>query len=237
MKRAGPLLKGLLAVVLAANFAMASSPPQGGRVSWGRMMTTRDWNIHSDRDPDLAAFIKKETTLNIDPTWYAADPGELEQLCRHPLLYVKDLSYVRRQQELENIGEYLKRGGFLCIDTCIAHTDMEAYYRRNREILQRLVPDGELRPLPESDPIYHCYFDVSRADIFTPDMGPTPPGKHDGVYGLFEGDRMVAVVSMYGLECDWPQTPKRTRGCMKMIVNMYVCAMTGRAVAKTPSAQ
>jgi hypothetical protein len=37
---------------------------------------------------------------------------------------------------------------------------------------------------------------------------------------------MVAVISMYGLECGWPQTPKRAPGCMKFILNIYIYAMT-----------
>jgi hypothetical protein len=37
---------------------------------------------------------------------------------------------------------------------------------------------------------------------------------------------MVAVISMYGLQCGWPQTPMRVAGCMKCIVNMYVYAMS-----------
>lgn len=209
--------------------AESAAEPRGGRVAWGRMITqSAYWNFHSDRDPSLARFIRKETTLNIDPTWYAVNPSNLEQLCRIPLIYVKNLSDVRREADLQNIREYLRRGGFLCIDACSTPPrtpDMEVYFRTNRDILQRLIPGAEVRSLPETAAIYHCYFGVQRADLYPPG-NRSSPGEHQGLYGVFDGKRMVGVISMYGLECGWPETPARQPGCMKMIVNIYVYAMT-----------
>jgi hypothetical protein len=49
-----------------------------------------------------------------------------------------------------------------------------------------------------------------------------------GLYGVFVNDHMVSIISMYGLQCGWPQTPLRAPGCMKLILNMYIYAMTAR---------
>jgi hypothetical protein len=224
-----------LVVVLAAarlGAVRAEEPttvPRGGRVAWARLIThSAYWDIHADCDPALANFIRKETTLNIDPTWFSVSPARLDQLCRIPLIYVKDLSYVRGEGDLQNIREYLQRGGFLCIDTCAQPprtTDMEVYFRTNRDIARRVIAGAEVRPLPETHAIYHCYFGVQRGDIYTPKSRPLT-GEHDGLYGVFDGERMVGVISMYGLECGWLAVPDRKAGCMKMIVNIYVYAMT-----------
>ncbi|HEX2852616.1 MAG TPA: DUF4159 domain-containing protein [Opitutaceae bacterium] len=200
---------------------------------------SRYWNFHTDRDPILAGFIRKETTLNIDPTWYSVDPARLDQLCAIPFIYVKDLAYVRSKTELQNIREYLQRGGFLCIDACTTPPrtpDMEVYLRTNRDILQRLIPGVEILRLPETHAIYHCYFKVQPGDFFPLPNGTPRSREHDGLYGVFEGKRMVGVISMYGLECGWPESPARKPGCMKMIVNIYVYAMThsADAVATSP---
>src|SRR5205085_650812 len=85
-------------------------------------------------------------------TWYSVSPAHLDQLCRIPLIYVKDLSYVRAESDRQNIREHLQRGGFLCIDarsTPPRTPDMEAYSRTNRDILQRLIPGAEVRRLLE----------------------------------------------------------------------------------------
>lgn len=212
------------AVMAAGDVRAAES--RGGRVSWGRIIAGGDWNIHSDRDPDLAKFIRNETTLNLNPTWHSADPRDLEQLSQFPFLYAKELAVSRTNTQAENLREYLQRGGFLCIDPCIAHVSVSAFFRTTSASLQRIMPGGQLRQLPPSHPIYHCYFHVKPDEIFTRDMGIMPPREFEGLYGWFYDDRLVAVISLYGLECGWPQTPMRTPGCMKMIVNMYVYAMT-----------
>jgi hypothetical protein len=213
--------------------------PRGGRVAWGRMKTKSPyWNFHTDRDPMLASFIRKETTLNLDPTWHAVDPARLDELCRIPFIYVKDLAFVPGERERQNIREYLKRGGFLCIDACSTPPrtpDMEVYLRTNRDILQRLISGVEILRLPETHAIYHCYFSVQRSDFFPLPTGTPRTREHEGLYGVFDGKRMVGVISMYGLECGWPESPARKPGCLKMIVNIYVYAMTRDAESAADS--
>jgi hypothetical protein len=103
---------------------------------------------------------------------------------------------------------------------------MAVYLRENSAIFKRMFPKAEIRKLPETHGIYRCFFKLSRADVYTPDMGNQARCANYGLYGVFVDDRMVAVISMYGLECGWPQTPLRTAGCMKFILNLYVYAMT-----------
>jgi hypothetical protein len=103
---------------------------------------------------------------------------------------------------------------------------MEVYLRDNRAIFKRIFPEAEIRKLPETHGIYTCYFKLSRADVYTADMGNQQRCANYGLYGVFVDDRMVAVISMYGLQCGWPQTPMRASGCMKFILNMYIYAMT-----------
>jgi hypothetical protein len=100
-----------------------------------------------------------------------------------------------------------------------------------------LIPGTVLRELPDTHEIYRCYFDVKVDDLFPKGLissGPPKPPRI-GLQGVFLGDRMIAVVGTNGLECGWPQTPQRQPGCMKMIVNMYVYAMTRSAAAPPKS--
>ena len=199
-------------------------------VEWARLITpNKDWDIHGDRDPDLASFIRDNTSLDIHRSSQSANPANLNDLCRHPFIYAKDLRWVSDAAQLANIGEYLRRGGFLCVDACATEAvnpDMEVYLRANSDIFKRIFPKADIRKLPPTHALYHCYFNLSRADIYTADMGNQTRCANYGLYGVFVNHRMVAVISMYGLECGWPQTPLRTSGCMKFILNIYVYAMT-----------
>ena len=66
------------ALGLATPSLIGAAQPRGGHVDWARLITPdRDWDIHSDHDPDLAYFIRKNTNLDIPSTSNSADPGNL----------------------------------------------------------------------------------------------------------------------------------------------------------------
>lgn len=202
---------------------------RGDSVSWARLLTpNHDWNIHEDRDPTLAQFIRANTSLDIRMSPQAANPARLEQLCRYPFIYAKDLRWVSNATHRVNLGEYLRRGGFLCVDACATEAvnpDMEVYLRENRAIFERIFPQAQIQKLPETHAVYTSYFKLRRADIYTADMGNQSRCANYGLYGVFVDGRLVAVISMYGLQCGWLQTPQRAPGCMKCMVNIYVHAL------------
>ncbi len=225
-----------LALLATTAITLGAARPKTGEqlraepVDWARLITpNKDWDIHGDRDPELARFIRENTSLDIHRSPQSADPADLENLCRHPFIYAKDLRWVSDAGQLANLGEYLRRGGFLCVDACATEAvnpDMEVCLRANSAIFKRIFPEAKIRKLPPTHGVYHCYFNLSRADVYTADMGNQDRCANYGLYGVFVDHRMVAVISMYGLECGWPQTPMRTAGCMKFILNIYLYAMT-----------
>jgi hypothetical protein len=227
---AAPALLAVTAITLGSAATKTKEQLRAEPVDWARLITpNKDWDIHGDRDPDLAQFIRDHTSLDIHRSPQSANPADLANLCRHPFIYAKDLRWVSDASQLANLGEYLRRGGFLCVDACATEAvnpDMQVYLHANSDIFKRIFPEADIRKLPPTHGIYHSYFNLSRADIYTADMGNQERCADYGLYGVFVDHRMVAVISMYGLECGWPQTPLRTSGCMKFILNIYVYAMT-----------
>ena len=217
----------------AAAWAGALDRLRAERVGWARLVTTHpDWQTHSDRDAALAQFIRSNTSLDISKSPYSANPAHLDQLCRHPFIYAKDLRRVGDAAQLANIGEYLRRGGFLCVDPCATEAlnpDMEVVLRDNSALFSRMLPGARIQKLPETHGVYTGCFKLSRADVYTADMGNQARCSNYGLYGVLVDDRMVAIISLYGLQCGWPQTPMRTAGCMKFILNLYVYAMIAGA--------
>lgn len=203
---------------------------RGGLVGWARLATPQaQWGRHRDQDPQLARFIGAETSLNIE-VWSSVGPDNIDRLCVFPFIFAKDLVGLTDPRHIENIAEYLRRGGFVCIDPCVngySTAQKENLVRQYGLFFKKLLPDSQLQEFPDDHPIYRCYFSVTLDDLYTPDMlrrGAIKPS-HIGIHGVFLHERLIAVISTTGLECGWPETPQRAPGCMKLIVNSYIYAM------------
>ena len=198
---------------------------RGGRVGWARLVTdSSTWTVHNQNDPLLAAFIRTETSLNIDPTCYPVDPLALENLCAYPFIFTNNVANVRNPASLANLREYLRRGGFIYADRCVNPSfcpDQELYYQLHVNFFTRLLPGAVIQVLPDSHEIYRCYFTLNSRDR----VGDASVG-HSRIYGVFYGGRMVALFSNENLQCGWPNSSKYKYFGMRMIANIYVYAMT-----------
>lgn len=211
----------------------ATAEPRGGRVGWARLITPHpEWNRHARSDGVLSTFIREKTSLNIDPTWYSADPASVAQLCAYPLIFTNDIVAIRNPVHLENLREYLHRGGFLLIDACCnigVNPDPDRYLTLHTLLLKQMIPGVQIRALPATHEIYRSLFTMSQTPphIYMNNRPTKQWGKH-GLYGIFEGERMVGLISLSGLQCGWDHmsTPRDADECMRMIVNIYVYAMT-----------
>lgn len=224
---------GLLAVDCAGADAAATTEPRSGRVGWARIITSSPaWNRHAQSDSMLTQFIRAQTSLNIDPTWYSADPASLEQLCLYPLLYTNNLTDVVEPAQRKNIQEFLGRGGFIIVDACIdpkITADPDAFLEQHTALLKTLAPGSEVRALPADHEIYRQHFPMKDTPphMFMNDVYDKRWAKH-GLYGVYLGDRMISLITLSGLQCSWASHPERAhaRECMKMIVNIYIYGMT-----------
>jgi Domain of unknown function (DUF4159) len=212
------------ATFIALTSLNAAEVPRGGRVGWGRLITeSSSWSVHAGNDPILAAFIRSETSLNIDPTCYPVDPQELEKLCAYPFVFTNNLTNVHDPQRLDNLREYLKRGGFIYIDRCVNLSyslEQEPFYARHLELFSRFLPGSEVREIPEDHPIYRCYFNMPASKIHGPRIG------HNRIYGVYFDGRMVALLSLANFQCGWPNSSNRRANDLQMIANIYVYTMT-----------
>lgn len=214
----------LVATLLLAVAAAAAEAPRGGRVGWGRLITeSSSWSVHDGNDPILTAFIREQTSLNIDPTCYPVDPRDLDKLCAYPFVFTNNLANVRDPKRLENLREYLKRGGFIYIDRCVNPSycpDQEPFYAQHIELFARFLPGSEVREIPEDHAMYRSYFSLSAEKMHGPRNG------HSRIYGVYLDGRMVVLLSLANFQCGWPNSPTRRANDLQMIANIYVYAMT-----------
>jgi hypothetical protein len=205
--------------------------PRGGRVGWARLVTpSRYWNVHEGQDPKLAEFIREETSLNIDPVCYPVQPASLDQLCAFPFIFTNSIAPVVDVQERKNIREYIDRGGFFYIDGCVNTSvtpSFPIFFERHVNFFANLFPGAQLRMLPESHAIFRAYFPVQEVNTRYHRGGRANWGSLiQGLYGVYDGEKMISLVSLDHLQCGWPNDPAQVPHCMRQIVNIYVYAMT-----------
>lgn len=208
---------------------------RGDRVGWARLKTPSEhWNRHSASDHVLMQFLRDNTSLNIDPTWYAADPEQLEQLCKYPLLFSQGVHMVTSEVARKNIAEYCRRGGFLLIDACnnipVNGMNHDEFLKRQQSFLAEILPEAQVVSLPATHPIYHCFFPIPNGHPPHTFYGNAYDAHKEslGLYGIRVGSRMAGLISLSGLQCGWDGVPApagRALECMRMLVNIYTYAM------------
>jgi hypothetical protein len=240
MKRRDFLLSGCARLLVCATLppllaqALPAETHRGGRVGWARLKTPSEhWSRHTGSDGTLSDFIRTHTTLNMEPEWRAADPERLEELGAFPFLFCTDLAPIVSPKSLANLSEYLRRGGFLLVDACCnreINPDDDLFLANNTAVFRRLLPEMSIKVLPQDHPIYTCYFTPKARPPHTHYRNILDPKRErHGLYGIYLGDRLASLLSLSGLQCGWDHMvapPGHPEECMKMVVNIYVTAMT-----------
>jgi len=212
---------------------------RGDGVGWARLKTASPyWKRHSGSDPVLMKFFREETTLNIDPTWYAADVNNLAELCKYPFLFSQGVGMVVEPPARNNLAEYVRRGGFLLTDACCHHDvtpDFDAFIQQQIEFYSAMLPETQTVLLPPTHDVYRCHFQIPDGrppHTFMAGVYDAQKAQH-GLYGVMNGQRMVGVISVSGLQCGWDHVtehpvvapPGHDQACMQMLVNIYIYAM------------
>jgi len=209
----------------------AQEANRGGRVEWARLkLDYEHWNRHSQKEPVLIDFIRKNTSLELDSQWRAADIRDLNQLCAYPFLFAEGIQAIQAPEDKKNLREYLLRGGFLMIDACInaaVNSDPDQFFAAQQERFRELLPGVVIQPLEPDDPIYTTYFKMAERpphsymnSIYNPAWEKHP------LYRVMLNDRLVAIISLSGLKCAWSGLQADRlgldRASMEMLVNIYL---------------
>jgi hypothetical protein len=213
-----------VAVASQAATPPAKPPVRGGRFEWARLETSeRYWDRHLDTDPSVIAYLRRSTSLNIDPKVHVAKATSLDELRRYPLIFCKDIS-VFTPAERRNFGEYLRRGGFILIDACRnegINPNPQAFLRAQLKMLSQEFPDLKAAQLAPSHEVFSIFFKMKA-------FPPARPQYPSPMYALFVGERIVGFVALNGFMC----AAQGIEGAgiavdsTEMMVNIYIYALT-----------
>ena len=160
------------------------------------------------------------------------------QIYRAPFVYISvEQAFEPTQREVENLGDYLRKGGFALVEAMIESgplqvaTECTPAEASLRDMLKAaLGRDARFRVLPNDHPVYHSFYDF--------DAGPPPQRTQDALKygqdfnpevpfleGIFLGDRLVVVFSTKEYGRAW-EKEFRNEPQLQIGVNLVVFALT-----------
>ena len=219
--------------VLGQPATSAPLPTPNGRASWARLITSSPfWALHAEQDAAVANFIRREAHLNLDATSYSVDPANLDALAAFPFIFTNALTAVVDSQQLDNLKEYLQRGGFFFVEGCLDHRvtrSFNSFMGGHLALFEKLAPGCVVRKFAPNHPIFRAYFPVEERKLSL--IEPTDDdlrwkGAPQALYGIFQKSRMISLISLQHLQCEWFTKPEKVPFCMQQIANIYIYAMT-----------
>lgn len=164
--------------------------------------------------PNLVDVLNKQTgiTAQVDAHLFI----DSQELFRTPFVFITaQEAFELTEREIENLGEYMRRGGFVFAD----NANPTAEYSQAEAALRRIFRDalraeGQLQVIPNSHPIYHTFYDFDGPPVGTelevPDLGGQRGLENViiaqtsyNLEGVFLGDRLVALYSDKGYVHSW----------------------------------
>jgi hypothetical protein len=227
----GASFLGLPALAVAGEIRGPLSP-------WARLQfpcrggDTDDWNVHPNGDLNLIDAIRDQSAANVEKRWNVADISKLETMTPFPFLFMHaELAPDLEKSQCVNVGEYLRRGGFLFAEDCVngklrsAGTGDEFFRRMAETEFGRILPEARLEKLPEDHPVFHCLYHLNNNAIHM-------QGVRHGLHGLFLNGRMVALLSPSDIHCGWANGDawfghQKQVAALQMGINIYLYAMLG----------
>jgi len=117
------------------------------------------WTMDYPRsDRHLLAGVSRLTRINTRLTEQVVDLEGDDDVFNWPIMYAVEVGYwLLPDDQAKQLGEYLKRGGFLMVDDFHGDREWEQFvYSMNRAL-----PGREIVDIPDNDPILHTIYDVS----------------------------------------------------------------------------
>ena len=186
--------------------------------------------------PNLVDAVNSQTgiTAKVDAHLFI----DSQELFRTPFVYITaQEAFELTGREKENLGEYMRRGGFVFADNANATVEFSQAEASLRQIFRAaLGPQGQFRPIPNSHPVYHTFYDFDGPPVGS-ELGTPSDAEQWGLNyrilaqhsyrleGVFLGDRLVALYSDRGYVHKWAEN-YGNEPQLRFGINVVVFALT-----------
>jgi hypothetical protein len=180
-----------------------------------------DWYNDADALPNLASYLNN--TLGTD---FAIEEATVvlteKELFNYPFIFLTGHGNVKfSEKEVNNLREYLLRGGFLFVDDDYG---MDASFRRE---IKKIFPEKKMVELPKNHEIFHAYFSFPN--------GLPKIHKHDDkrpqTFAIFDDNSRMMMLYTYesNISDGWSDAhdnpPKIKENAFKMGTNIFYYLM------------
>ncbi|TDI96549.1 MAG: DUF4159 domain-containing protein [Caldithrix sp.] len=228
----------LVCFLILANFTPASAQLPSGedftfvRIRWTDNNIRYGYGFSTNAPPWAHDFPQAEKNLNLTiqalTNIKVSEDNKVltfddDEIFRYPFIYACEIGYLTLSDlEVQNLREYLLRGGFLMVDDFRWRHEWNNWMREIRKVL----PDQELRRLDVSHPIFHCFFDINDINAPTPYLNELPE-----YWGLFDDTgRLMVLINFNNDVGDGWELPKETPAfstrSYKLGINYLIYALT-----------
>jgi hypothetical protein len=186
--------------------------------------------------PNLVDAVNVQTgiTAKVDAHLFI----DSQELFRTPFVYItSEEAFELTSREKENLGEYMRRGGFVFADNANATVEFSQAEASLRQIFRAaLGAQGQFQPIPNSHPLYHTFYDFDGPPVGSELGTPSDSEQWSVNYrilpqhsyrleGVFLGDRLVALYSDRGYVHKWAEN-YGNEPQLRFGINVVVFALT-----------
>jgi hypothetical protein len=182
-----------------------------------------DWYNDPLEEVNLLQFVQQNTGIDVDPNYQFVEISS-DKFFTYPFIFMTghgNLAF--NDDEVKRLRTYLENGGFMYADDDYG---MDKAFRRE---IKKVFPEQELRELPFSFGLYHCFYEFPG--------GPPKTHEHDGKppqgFGLFHNGRLVVYYTYESNPSDgWdpPEVhgdpPEKREEALRFGTNLVVWALT-----------
>ena len=205
-------------------------PTSAGKISVAQVVYDGEWKT---RHKALSVLLQQFHQRTGVPVKFAVKELRLSDptLFDSPLLYMTGHEDFRwSPQEVQNLREYLRRGGFLFAEACCGRVAFDQAFRRE---MRRVWPEAPLAAIPTTDVIFQIPNRIESVGV-TPAL--SQPMKSSRIPPRLEGIQVdghwAVVYSPFGLAGGWELSPNPyawaydEAGSLAIGINVLMAALT-----------
>jgi hypothetical protein len=218
----------IIAVALLATPAVSNWSEPTPEFTFARLaVTSRPWwmhwpddwphtppwkHDHPNSDEFIVALLHELTGVRVKPDGHKIVQLSSDEIFEYPFLYLSEPGFmVLNDKEIQNLGEYLRRGGFVMADDfrTAAYLGGPEELEVLRAHLKRAIPERELVKLDFRHPIFHSFYEINSLRM-TPPYGAFVPE----FWGMTDEDGNLQMIANYNNDIgdfwkylDWGDKP------------------------------
>ncbi len=181
-----------------------------------------DWYNDTDAIPNLVRYLNETISTKFSIEEASVKPSDAK-LFEYPFLFLTGHGTISfNEKDIENLRNYLMRGGFLYADDDYG---MDESFRRE---IQKIFPEKKMIELPSNHEIFHAYFSFGK--------GLPKIHKHNDkrpqAFAIFDNNGRIMVLYTYesNISDGWSNahndSPKIKKTAFQMGANIFYYLMT-----------